>query len=76
MFDVYTRKPVALKKVKRVSVVYCYIHNKLAGLFLIKQICWADGVQVHVVSAVHHVLFILGLVLGDSQQGRKRIRDV
>lgn len=30
LFHVYNRNPVALKKkVERVSVVYCYIHNKL-----------------------------------------------
>lgn len=33
LIDVYNHNPVALKKVNRVSVVYCYIHDKLAGSY-------------------------------------------
>lgn len=36
LFYVYNHKPVALKKKKKVncvSVVYCYIHDKLAGSY-------------------------------------------
>lgn len=34
LFYVYNHKPVALKeKVNCVSVVYCYIHDKLAGSY-------------------------------------------
>lgn len=33
LINVYNHNPVALKKVNRVSVVYCYIHDKLAGSY-------------------------------------------
>lgn len=35
LFYVYNNKPVALKKKKWIVffLVYCYIHNKLAGLY-------------------------------------------
>lgn len=33
LFYVYNHKPVALKKVNCVSVVYCYIHDKLVGSY-------------------------------------------
>lgn len=76
LFSVYNSRPVALKKVKFVFVVYCYIHNKLGGYNIVTN--KPAAVQLPAFCWVFFFIFYFYLSIHSfvCQQARKRIRDV